>query len=164
MMGLPVEWRSKMPVLPDDALGFQGRDLSDEEMAELEEIRFPVGRAYLRAYAWTGRKGKAQMLAGTTKRNTSYWRNACPVFRRIEEELAEEVRERANEFSMDLVEQGFEDRLYTVDKNGNKVLKHVRERRDPGFTKAWMASIDPAWRPNEGAQQAIVVNIIQVEE
>jgi hypothetical protein len=157
LMGLPVAPGETLPALPDDIHGYRGRTMLPEEEEQLALIPWPKAQGYLRALLLLGFAGKAQEAAGVASGNTTYWRDHSETYRTLEDAIKDTLRENANTLASDRVYNGFLSRMY--DKNGNPAGSKVSQ--DPGFTRAWLASIDPAWRPNEDKAPTIQIQILQ---
>lgn len=146
--------------LPNDLHGYRGRTLYTEEEEALALIPSPKAKAYLRALALTGQAGKAASIAGCSAAAAVKWRDNYPAYSTLESEIKADILARANDLAADKVYEGFHEWMY----DGNGKLKGTRRRQDPGHTKAWLASIDPNWRPAEQGAQIITVQILQTHE
>jgi len=136
------------------------RELEPGQLERLKDVRSPLARAYLKAYATHGTISAACKVAGHSSAARVKWRQFDPVYAELEEEVRHDIQTRWDAVFEGTALGGLTEEIF--DKNGDFAGR--KQRQDSAMLRMVAAGVNPEKYGKDQDAGGIVINIVDTRE
>lgn len=136
-----------------------------DEVAEIIAPPFPAeARVFLETYHRTRNLSDAADVMGLSIQKHIAWLRHWSNYKIAYDMIHEGVVIALEDALRDRSFNGFREEIYSVDDDGNEVLKGVKVKHDPQYLKTALAAEKPEVYGKEGGSGSVVVQVLVVNE